>query len=91
MELFVKENQTYNFHCAECGLSIKRLVTLNDNDYCESCLIKAVLMVRPIAWHKGLINGILDNKLETTKYLSDGKAIDLVKFIEWLKPFLESK
>ena len=95
IELNEAKTEDYFRQCDVCQDLYKKVVIFNKEEFygcnnkCEKCLKKAYLLINPITWHKGVIKGVLDNKLETLKYLSDGKAFDLIKFIKWLEPFLE--
>jgi hypothetical protein len=96
MELFEKETKALVCKCDECGNDINKSVSISYKgiDLCETCLIKALLMIRPIKFSKEEINAWLIAKYEYTEEscaeegLSCPLELDFGKFMDWLKPFL---
>ncbi len=87
MELY-EQKGNWDYLCTNCGFKTKKVVCVSiGNRLCGSCLIKSLLLIRPIQFDRL-------NVLESLDYLkrtADNGDNDLLRFIEWLKPFFESK
>jgi hypothetical protein len=84
--------------CDDCPYHGLKVVEMSDgNRLCETCLIKALILIRPIKFNKEEIKAWL-----ISRYLDDEETcaqegmschleLDFGKFMDWIKPFLESK
>lgn len=105
MELIIREKPN-RLKCSGCPNTTDntKIVSMDEYDcragyYCAECLIKAVLMVRPISFPKNIISPLSLITHEEYKRLIDLNRPTIARqvlqnydaFIEWLSPFLESK
>lgn len=56
---------------------------------CQSCLIKALLMIRPIKFDNQSMLYWIKVKLHQDQYNRLGENIQFEKFINWIEPFLK--
>ena len=94
MELIIREKPN-RLKCSGCPNTTDntKIVSMDEYDcragyYCAECLIKAVLMVRPMPVCNQEMAYLLKVKLYADKGEDLRNNIKYENFINWLKPFL---
>lgn len=75
--------------CLHCLKSFEKLTSIDDGiNICSKCLLKAYLLINPINFNTDKVEEDLQYLKDT---YDDYQSEDLLKFIEFVRPFLESK